>query len=405
MPDSDVGTNTPNTSNDSHFAPAARAAPEELQHHIELIAHHPIVDAILAVAPGLLVVLNTQRQILTLNNALQAYLGLDEPYTLLGLRPGEALKCVHASAEPGGCGTSKSCTACGAVLAMMACLESDEPVQRECVATVQRDHNTLDLFFQVRCTPIQLEGQRFLVLCLWDTTDQQKRTTLERMFFHDIGNLIGALGLGAELFDYHDDVHAMRNLAARINKVITQLKREVEIQRVLRYEDMGDYAPLLEDVPVVEVLHDVQDLLVHHPAAAHKQLDAASVLPTVMLRTDRSLLARVLINMLINAFEATSDNGTVRMWIEQTAHTLAFCVWNQTHIPPHVAPRIFQRNFSTKLGLGRGLGTYTIKLFGETYLKGRVSFTTAPSRGTTFRLSLPLFSLPNRPSPQSLNHH
>lgn len=404
MPDSNVGTIS-HTKHGSYFAPAARATPEALHQHINFVAHHPVVDAILAVAPGMLVVLNPQRQILTLNSALQTYLNLDDPYAILGLRPGEALQCIHAHEEPGGCGTSKSCRTCGAVLAMMAALECDEPVQQECVATIRHDGSTIDLFFQVRCTPVILDQQRFLVLCLWDTTDQQKRTTLERMFFHDIGNLIGALGLNAQLFDYPHDASTMRSLASRMMKVVDQLKREVEIQRVLRYENVADYAPLYEDVPVVEVLHDVYDLIMQHPSAAHRQLDTDSVPPAVTLNTDRSLLARVLINMLVNAFEATPEGGIVRMWLETTAHSITFCVWNQTYIPPHVAPRIFQRNFSTKAGLGRGLGTYTIKLFGETYLKGHVSFTTTSSRGTTFRLSLPRFSLPNHPSPQGIGHH
>jgi sensor histidine kinase regulating citrate/malate metabolism len=51
--------------------------------------------------------------------------------------------------------------------------------------------------------------------------------------------------------------------------------------------------------------------------------------------------------------------------------------------------RIFQRNYSTKSDSGRGLGTYSMKLFGETYLGGKVDFTSSESEGTTFHLRLP----------------
>ncbi|MFA7348153.1 MAG: ATP-binding protein, partial [Desulfurivibrionaceae bacterium] len=57
-------------------------------------------------------------------------------------------------------------------------------------------------------------------------------------------------------------------------------------------------------------------------------------------------------------------------------------------MPENVQLQIFQRSFSTK-GTGRGLGTYSIKLLGERYLKGRVSFTSTPEKGTTFRFRCP----------------
>jgi sensor histidine kinase regulating citrate/malate metabolism len=44
---------------------------------------------------------------------------------------------------------------------------------------------------------------------------------------------------------------------------------------------------------------------------------------------------------------------------------------------------LFRRSFSTK-GRGRGIGTYSMKLLGEKYLKGRVWFTSSPNAGTTF---------------------
>ena len=58
-------------------------------------------------------------------------------------------------------------------------------------------------------------------------------------------------------------------------------------------------------------------------------------------------------------------------------------------IPPDDQLQIFQRSFSTK-GRGRGLGTYSIRLLGEAYLGGAVSFTSTQRTGTTFRIELPL---------------
>ena len=68
----------------------------------------------------------------------------------------------------------------------------------------------------------------------------------------------------------------------------------------------------------------------------------------------------------------------------------SFCVWNAGEIPADIAKRVFQRNFSTKAQAGRGIGTFSMKLFGEKYLGGRVDFTTSSSDGTVFRFILPL---------------
>jgi signal transduction histidine kinase len=51
--------------------------------------------------------------------------------------------------------------------------------------------------------------------------------------------------------------------------------------------------------------------------------------------------------------------------------------------------QIFKRSYSTK-GSGRGLGTYSIKLLGEKFLKGKVWFESEIEKGTTFYFEIPL---------------
>ena len=68
---------------------------------------------------------------------------------------------------------------------------------------------------------------------------------------------------------------------------------------------------------------------------------------------------------------------------------MAFLVHNPGAMPEEVQEQIFQRSFSTKAKNGRGVGTYSIKLFTEKYLGGRVSFTSTEHEGTTFTVVLP----------------
>jgi sensor histidine kinase regulating citrate/malate metabolism len=64
-------------------------------------------------------------------------------------------------------------------------------------------------------------------------------------------------------------------------------------------------------------------------------------------------------------------------------------VHNPGHIPEQVQLQIFQRSFSTK-GPGRGLGTYCMRLIGERYLKGQITFISIEKDGITFKASIPL---------------
>jgi sensor histidine kinase regulating citrate/malate metabolism len=98
----------------------------------------------------------------------------------------------------------------------------------------------------------------------------------------------------------------------------------------------------------------------------------------------------VLTNMLKNAFEATPRGGKVTLQCQLEGDSLRFSVHNPGVIPEETAAQIFRRSFSTKAESGRGLGTYSMKLFGERILGGKVSFTTSQQEGTVFTISLPL---------------
>ena len=51
--------------------------------------------------------------------------------------------------------------------------------------------------------------------------------------------------------------------------------------------------------------------------------------------------------------------------------------------------QIFKRSFSTK-GKGRGLGTYSVRLLAENYLKGKAGFISNEKEGTIFFVDLPV---------------
>lgn len=373
----------------THFAPVERSDPEDLKKDIRILDSSPFVDGMMRVTGGLLAILNDQRQVLAFNEAFAESLGIEDPEAVFGLRPGEVLQCIYAQEAKGGCGTGRFCVTCGAAIAIMASLRSQRTEQRECVATLQRGGKTEDLYFIVHCSPITVEEKRYYLFFLQDVTVSQNRAALERMFFHDVKNMIGALTLNTHLMTSLPNEQDRQASQLRIQRIADYLDKEVEMQRVLTYNDAQGYCLEVKEVSVPELVQEMCDIAARHPAANGKDMNLAKSIPEKVVFTDVSLLRRVLLNMTINALEATRPGQTVKFWVEDRGKTVVFYVWNELPIPESIGLRVFQRNFSTKEGAGHGLGAYTMKLFGETYLGGQVRFTSSCEKGTLFEFEIP----------------
>lgn len=373
----------------TYFAPAERCTDEELQEEIRLVSCNPVIDGLMKSLSGLIAILDEHRQVLAVNDTMLKMLGYADANEVLGLRPGEMLHCVHAHEEPGGCGTTKSCLTCGAAIAIVAGLEKNTPHERICAATVMKDGKEIEICFQVRSYPITYENHRFLLLFMQDITNQQAWASLERVFFHDINNILTGLVCTADLLSQEAGEH---NRVKTLQQLLLRLKKEIDIQRVLSRTKKECYQMVFHQIPILEVMQELGDFFASHPAALGKSLILPAAIPPVSITTDFSLLQRVLTNMVTNAFEATDWDGEVKIGIRQEGNNIVFTVWNGQAIPEDIRLRIFQRHFTTKPGPGRGIGTFSMKLFGEDFLKGKIDFTSSAEEGTIFRFTLPLAS-------------
>lgn len=372
---------------DSHFAPAERLNKDDLDKEIAFVGNNIIITALLHSVSGLLAVLNEHRQIITINDSLLHLLNLNKTEDVLGLRLGETLKCIHSSEMPGGCGTSEYCSTCGAVISMVASLTTDTTTENDCAITFEENGNNRDLFFRVRCVPVTYDQKRIMLLFMQDISYQQRLANLERLFYHDINGIIQGV-LGASELIMLDQNDPNYKLATMLKKYSLRLASEIKSQRCLISGDMTTYQPVYSSVPLPHLLQEISDMFSNSAISKNKFLTMPKECPDVFINTEPSLLIRILANMVSNAFEETDNGDEVRVWCENTNHVIVFNVWNRKPIPADIAKRIFQRNFSTKAGMGRGLGTYSMKLFGEDILGGTVDFSTSKEDGTIFRLSL-----------------
>jgi signal transduction histidine kinase len=378
----------------TYFAPAGRAGVDELAAQERAAADNPIVQAILSAFDGYVLVLNLQRQILACSERLLRDIGLTgsrpvDPGPLLGLRPGEALHCVHSGEGPDGCGTGCSCRSCGAVVAILASQRGDAPADDECLLSVRdADGHAASRELSVRATPVRVGGYELTVVALRDISAVKRRAVLERAFLHDLNNTLGGIVGWSQLLE----AHAARNPEEAARQVVLlceRLERELSDHRLLLMAEEGDLPVRARRVPVVGVMAALEGVFERHDVARDRVLRVEPPAGGAEVVTDPDLLLRVLTNMVKNALEAVPPGGSVRAWHERAGDADRFCVQNPGEIPAEVVGRVFHRSFSTKAASGRGIGTYSMRLLGERYLGGRVSFRSSAEEGTVFLISLP----------------
>jgi signal transduction histidine kinase len=367
------------------FAAPERAGEDELLRDIDIVSNNPVMTGVLTNIGGLIAILNRHRQIVSINSSFLNMLGIDDPQNALGLRPGEAVNCAHAHNGPAGCGTGRYCSSCGAAIAIVACLEKEIPVERKCALTARKGGEQVHLVLQVRANPIRINSNVYILLFLQDITVQEQQAALARTFFHDVNNMLTMLVQSSELLR----MKSPSPLSNKIHQASIRLADEIALQKALFDSGACTYAPRWTECDVDLLFAELRDFFQSHAAAQNKMVRFPESLHGVMLKTDAAALYRILVNMLLNALEATEKAGEVRVSLELQSKAVLFSVWNAAVIPEETALRIFQRNFTTKNQCGRGIGTYSMKLFGETVLGGKVFFTSTPVAGTCFSLAHP----------------
>ncbi len=368
------------------YAPGRRAAQTELRAAVSKVKNDQLLSAVLEAVPGIACVLNEERQIVAANGRMIAAVGAGGPGEVLGKRIGEALGCVNARVAPSGCGTSGACRVCGVLSAVLRAQRSQETASGECRISLDREHG-FAFEAEVIATPVALDGSAFVVVATRNTESEWRRRVLEKLFFHDMLNAAGGMrGIAAMLGQGHtaQAEAEYRDLLLELSDRLIDL---IAQQRQLLAAESGDLQTQPAYALASTVLQQAHRAFCRHDAAQDRTLVVGSA-PDAELVTDVSLVQRVLGNMVKNALEATPPRGTVTLSARATDSEVEFLVNNPGVVAADVARQIFQRSFSTK-GAGRGLGTYSIRLLGEGYLGGRVSFTSDEEHGTTFSLIVP----------------
>jgi len=367
----------------THFAPAERLGPYEIKEQSRMFGSFEMHE-LSASLPVVFLILNRCRQIVCANKRFAELVGVMDAEAVFGRRPGEALGCINAMSAPFGCGTHEFCSTCGAVKSILESQEGHAAV-KECVISCEGG-KVLEL--RVWSTPIRRGNELFTIFSAVDISDESRRKILERTFFHDISNTAaGIYGTAELLAECLHDVDCDREVKT-ILYASEWLVDEIRSHKKLMEAESGELSPQKIPTSTLETLNQCIRLYTQNKSTHSRVLLVGPEARDAEVVTDPVLLRRILINMIKNALEATPEGGRVLATCFSRDGAVHFSISNPGFMNREIQMGLFKRTFSTK-GTGRGVGTYSMKLFAERYLGGSVHFTTSPEEGTTFTLSLP----------------
>lgn len=367
-----------------------RKEPGVVRSTAQIFTQNRIMTEALNLAGVMILIINDARQIVYANRLMLDALQRDSVDEILGLRPGEAMNCAHAQDMPGGCGTGPACKDCSALNLILRSITTGVPQEDE--VAIQRTGYGINsaINMKVKVVPYTLTGEICYILTLSDNTDTIRRRELERIFFHDILNSTGAIkNYLALLVDEFPE--SLKADVRFLDTALAETIEDIHAQKSLGDAENHDYQVHITAVSPYDMFQSIMRYFKFYQEREFKKMSLSVPEKTAVLFTDSRILRRVLINMVKNALEATDKDGEVRLCYEELTdqvHTSRFSVWNPGYIEPMVQSRIFNRSFSTK-GFGRGLGTYSMKLFGEKYLGARVGFSSNEKEGTAFYILMP----------------
>lgn len=363
----------------------------DIQRQAALFKNRLFLAPFLNAVPQLFIIVNQEGRIVHTNHPLAEIVWLHVAETFCDLRPGDVLKCIHAL-EEGGCGSTESCQLCGAADAIRTSRTQGETV-RECRIIQHETGDTLDL--RIWATPYWVNDEQFTLLVFTDISHEKRRKALERIFFHDILNTAGAL-LGFCQLLQEAEGDQIDRFRERISRLTERIIHEIKSQRDLVAAENNEITPQPAPLRSIDLLREIRDLFISQEEWRQRDIRLDPAAADVVFTSDHTLLSRVLCNMMKNALEASTPNQVVTAGCTLDEDRVTFWIHNPNFMPRPVQLQVFQRSFSTK-DPDRGLGTYSMKLLTERYLRGKVWFETRPETGTRFFAAYPL----NLDSPKS----
>jgi len=221
-------------------------------------------------------------------------------------------------------------------------------------------------------------------------SDYEKYASLAQLALgaaHEINNPL--LGILSHLELEWRDANAERR--EEIEQCIEGAKRiSSAVRGLLDYARPGPLT--LSNVNLWRLADETMKFVAHQPM--FRQIELQNCIPPDLssITADSNQLSQVLMNLLLNAAQATAPGGRIAILADKAkfADVIELRVRDTgCGIPPDILPHVFEPFFTTKRGKGTGLGLSISQAYVRSH-GGDIQVESIPEHGTTVRVTMPM---------------
>ncbi len=207
---------------------------------------------------------------------------------------------------------------------------------------------------------------------------------------HEIRNPLSAVGIHAEILNNRLK-KAYPDLDPKLQKSLELIQNEIKrIHRIhTQFFNLARKRELkLTTLKPNALVEDVVRLVQHHALEQQIRLELDLDDHIDFIYGDSDQIQQVLLNIILNAFQAVGKGGQVAIKTEQNAHHIYIHVKdNGQGIPPEIGQQIFDLYFTTKKD-GGGIGLALCKKIMKAH-EGDITYRSKVGVGTIFTISFP----------------
>lgn len=197
---------------------------------------------------------------------------------------------------------------------------------------------------------------------------------------HEVGNPLAAISSLVQMLNRRPTDEYTRE---KLEMVDDQLRR---IQRTLR--ELVDFSRPATTQKSKCDIHEIIDVALniakYYKRKKGKQITTRYAESLPLLRTARDQVVQILLNLILNAMDATSEGGTIEITTRLEDGWIQVAIADDGHgISAENRERIFQPYFTTK-ETGTGLGLFVCRSIIEQGGEGRIELEKTSPAGTTF---------------------
>jgi PAS domain S-box-containing protein len=363
------------------------------------------LNAIYENAPLIMLLVDSEHRVCKANKFAEEFAGVS-PCGLFGLRGGEALRCLHALADAGGCGFGPYCESCTirqTVLDTFATGLSHRQVEASLPLNIAG--RAQDVTFLLSTAGLKIRGESQVLVTIQDITDRKQSEQalmraeklaatgrLAATIAHEINNPLEAMTNLVYLMGRSVPDAGTREYLDLMEKQLQTINR-ITNQTLKFHRESGQPAEFKLSELIGELVDFYESKAKQHSVTVVKRVETEGKIVGFS-----GEIRQVISNLILNALEATPQNGRV------TVHLYRATDWHSnqhgyrvsiadtgTGIDSQHRTRIFEPFFTTKGDKGTGLGLWvSTGIIARAGGSLRVWSTRQPGRsGTCFSVFLP----------------